>query len=107
MMRGKTFPGKDEHPAHVYCSVVDKAQIGRRWKVSGKMNLFDVLHELIAQETTQLRETPMVGGDGRKADKRKIDMIRMRKISKRDAYYRVIHILRGYDTEFSKEDIDV
>ena len=70
------------------------------------MTLIDVLHELIAQETAQLRGIPMFGNDDRKADKRKADLIRMRKISKRDAYYRVIHILRGYDTEYPKDGID-
>ena len=69
------------------------------------MTLLDVLHKLIAQETAQLRELPMFPGDGRSAAVRKRHMIRMRKISKRDAYYRVIHILRGYDTEFKREEI--
>lgn len=74
--------------------------------MGGRRALIDVLHELIVQETAQLRSIPMFGDDNRKAGKRKADLIRMRKLSKRDAYYRVIHVLRGYDTEFPKEDID-
>ncbi|MHA2163505.1 MAG: hypothetical protein ACXABF_13875 [Candidatus Thorarchaeota archaeon] len=61
-------------------------------KAAKELPLIDVLHELIAQETAQLHEIPMVGNDDRKAEKRRADLIRMRKLSKRDAYYRVIHI---------------
>lgn len=68
--------------------------------------LIDVLQELIAHETAELRNIPMSGNDDRKASKRRGDLIRMRKLSKRDAYYRVIHILRGYDTEYPREKID-
>lgn len=73
--------------------------------MSDRFTLIDVLHKLIAHETAELRTIPMTG-DNRKSGKRKADLMRMRKLSKRDAYYRVIHILRGYDTEFPKEDID-
>ena len=73
--------------------------------MEGRYALTDVLHELIAQETASLREIPMFNSDGRKAVKRKADLVRMRKLSKRDAYYRIVHILRGYDTEFPLDKI--
>lgn len=67
------------------------------------LTLIDVLHELISQETAQLTEIPMCCSDARTVKKHRNDLIRMRKISKRDAYYRVIHILHGYDTEFPQK----
>ena len=74
--------------------------------MSERPTLIDVLHELIAQETAQLREFGISTEDDRSKDKRKNDLVRMRRLSKRDAYYRVIHILRGYDTEFPLEKIN-
>ena len=62
--------------------------------------LIDILHELIAQEMTELREIPLIKGDGRSAEKRKKELLCMRKLSKRDAYCRIIHILRGHDTQY-------
>lgn len=65
------------------------------------MTLIDVLHNLMEQETAQMLD--LCPNNKTKAGKRDA-MIYMRKLSKRDAYYRVIHILRGYDSEFKSEE---
>jgi hypothetical protein len=68
-----------------------------------KITLFDVLHKLIAQETAQMKA---LHPDSKTIQGKRDSLIQMRKLSKRDAYYRVIHILRGYDTEFPQERLD-
>lgn len=78
-------------------------EVTRMMNHTEKMTLFDVLHKLIAQETVQMK---VLSPDRKTVVGKRDAMIEMRKISKRDAYYRVIHILRGYDTEFKREDIE-
>lgn len=71
-----------------------------------RYTLIDVLHKLIASETAQIQ--PLYKDcrrDGRSKGKTKADLVLMRKLSKRDAYYRVIHILRGNDSEYPAEKI--
>jgi len=62
-------------------------------------SLIDVLHELIAQETNKEYHGEYSSADGWKG-KKGYDLWNMRRLGKRDAYYRVIHILRGHDAEF-------
>ena len=68
------------------------------------VNLYDVLHKLIELET-QKGITYISTGDNRTKLKRSADLRNMRRLSKRDAFYRVIRILRGYDLEFQCEEV--
>ena len=61
------------------------------------MNIYDVLNELIRQETSKI--IPHTG-DHRTKSKRVANFMDMRRLSKRDAYVRIIQILRGNDAEF-------
>ena len=66
------------------------------------MNIYDVLNELIRQETSKI--IPYTGDDRTKS-KRVANFMDMRRLSKRDAYVRIMQILRGNDAEFQCEGV--
>lgn len=73
-----------------------------------KQGLIDVLHELISQETKEAQPLFAKSHNYKRSptkESEKAKLLLMRKIAKRDAFYRVIHIIRGYDLEFPRETI--